>query len=175
MSTSNIQEQTLEYKPTNNYINKIEITKVRHLQDITINVTQGELKHLILTGKNGSGKTSVLEKVRDYLASIQSGDYIRLITSAKDKEKFEPIVKLLENKETLSQSEAQELNSSRINLRWANSSLQKYSDGIKVILNQSDNLKDMVVNTIIDKYQRGDFIIVYFPTIRIVDIKRSTA
>ncbi len=81
MSTTNmdVQEELLEYKPTNNYINKIEITKVRHLKDITIDVTEGELKHLILTGKNGSGKTTVLEKIRDYLSSIIDENYYNIM------------------------------------------------------------------------------------------------
>jgi predicted ATPase len=51
------------------YITDIYIKELRHLKDITIPITTPEkgLKHLILTGKNGSGKTSLLERVRDYL------------------------------------------------------------------------------------------------------------
>ncbi len=45
----------------------IEIRKVRHLENIKIEISETERKHLILTGKNGSGKTSVLEAVRDFL------------------------------------------------------------------------------------------------------------
>lgn len=47
------------------YIDSIEINKVRHLHDIEISLPDG--KHLIFTGKNGSGKTSVLEALRDFL------------------------------------------------------------------------------------------------------------
>lgn len=36
------------------YIGYIEINKVRHLRDIKIQLPDG--KHLIFTGKNGSGK-----------------------------------------------------------------------------------------------------------------------
>jgi len=45
-----------------NFITEIKIEKVRHLEDINIFLGE-EKKHLILTGKNGSGKTSVLESL----------------------------------------------------------------------------------------------------------------
>ena len=47
------------------FITKIHVEKVRHLQDIKILLSDTERKHLILTGKNGSGKTSLLEAMRD--------------------------------------------------------------------------------------------------------------
>ena len=48
------------------FIKNIKIGKVRNLQDIDISISETEKKHLILTGKNGSGKTSLLESMRDY-------------------------------------------------------------------------------------------------------------
>lgn len=50
-----------------NYITKIKINQVRHLKDIEIPLSNNERKHLIITGKNGSGKTSVLESLRLFL------------------------------------------------------------------------------------------------------------
>ena len=46
----------------------IQIHHVRHLQDIEIPLSQETRKHLILTGKNGSGKTSVLNALSSFLA-----------------------------------------------------------------------------------------------------------
>ncbi len=46
------------------FISELKINKVRHLENIKIPISKSEKKHLILTGKNGSGKTSVLEKLR---------------------------------------------------------------------------------------------------------------
>ncbi|MBK9733994.1 MAG: AAA family ATPase [Saprospiraceae bacterium] len=45
------------------FITKIDIKKVRHLQDVEIDICETERKHLMLTGKNGSGKTSVLSSI----------------------------------------------------------------------------------------------------------------
>ena len=48
----------------------IEIRKVRHLENISIPLDKNRRKHLILMGKNGSGKTSVLEAVVEYIQSL---------------------------------------------------------------------------------------------------------
>lgn len=50
-----------------NYITKIKINSVRHLKNIEIPLSENERKHLIITGKNGSGKTSLLEALRLFL------------------------------------------------------------------------------------------------------------
>ena len=52
------------------FLTDIEIRKVRHLENISIPLDKNERKHLILTGKNGSGKTSVLEAVVKYIQSF---------------------------------------------------------------------------------------------------------
>jgi predicted ATP-binding protein involved in virulence len=46
------------------FITKIKINEVRHIKDFEINLSETERKHLIITGKNGSGKTSVLEELK---------------------------------------------------------------------------------------------------------------
>ena len=51
------------------FITSVKINKVRHLEGLEIRLSDTERKHLILTGKNGSGKTSVLGALRDYLVS----------------------------------------------------------------------------------------------------------
>ena len=56
------------------FISSLEIKKVRHLRDITIPLSEQKAKHLILTGKNGSGKTSVTEALARYLNKIYIGE-----------------------------------------------------------------------------------------------------
>jgi predicted ATP-binding protein involved in virulence len=53
--------KTSEENKDDVFITDLVIHKVRHLEDIHIPLSKEERKHLILTGKNGSGKTSVLE------------------------------------------------------------------------------------------------------------------
>lgn len=56
------------------YITKLTIDKVRNLKDISIPLSENQIKHLILTGKNGSGKTSVIEALARYLDKIFTGE-----------------------------------------------------------------------------------------------------
>ncbi len=56
------------------YITKLTINKVRHLKNISIPLSENQIKHLILTGKNGSGKTSVVEALARYLDKIFTGE-----------------------------------------------------------------------------------------------------
>jgi recombinational DNA repair ATPase RecF len=48
------------------FVTKIVVYNVRHLRDLTIELSETTRKHLILTGRNGSGKTSLLEVIKDY-------------------------------------------------------------------------------------------------------------
>ncbi|MCI8872127.1 MAG: AAA family ATPase [Lachnospiraceae bacterium] len=54
------------------FITGFTIEKVRHLRDIFIPLSENQLRHLILTGKNGSGKTSVVEALAGYLENVFS-------------------------------------------------------------------------------------------------------
>lgn len=56
------------------YITKLTINKVRHIKNISIPLSENQIKHLILTGKNGSGKTSVIEALARYLDKIFTGE-----------------------------------------------------------------------------------------------------
>lgn len=52
------------------FITSIHINEVRHLKNIEIKLNPEKRQHLIPTGKNGSGKTSVLRAIKDYLQAI---------------------------------------------------------------------------------------------------------
>jgi predicted ATP-binding protein involved in virulence len=55
----------------NNFITKIQIHKLLHLENIEIDIDSNEKKHLILTGKNGSGKTTLLNEIAAFLKKVQ--------------------------------------------------------------------------------------------------------
>ena len=79
------------------FITSIHINKIRHLQNITIPLSETTCKHLILTGKNGSGKTSVIEALSAYLSiytedtsTINTLEYCKKLLLA-DKEKIKSL------------------------------------------------------------------------------------
>ncbi|MDR1831105.1 MAG: AAA family ATPase [Fusobacteriaceae bacterium] len=81
------------------FITKIHVDKVRNIKNLGIELSETERKHLILTGKNGSGKTSLLEAIRDRLKKAinygRNGEKLQLSQysdSAKIGVGFEPDV-----------------------------------------------------------------------------------
>ncbi len=57
------------------FLTAIEIKKVRHLQNIHIPLSDTKRKHLILTGKNGCGKTSVLTALAEHFQYVVSQQF----------------------------------------------------------------------------------------------------
>ena len=49
------------------FITSIEVKKVRNIENFTIPLSETERKHLIITGKNGSGKTSLLLEINNFI------------------------------------------------------------------------------------------------------------
>jgi predicted ATP-binding protein involved in virulence len=54
------------------FISYIQVNKVRHLVDFSIKLSAEERQHLIVTGKNGSGKTSLLMAIRQFLTQVHN-------------------------------------------------------------------------------------------------------
>ena len=52
------------------FISEIDIEKLYHLSDIKIKLDSYKRQHLLLTGKNGSGKTSLLLEIEKFLRAI---------------------------------------------------------------------------------------------------------
>ena len=52
------------------FVSEIYLKEARVVKDLTINFPDSERKHLILTGKNGCGKTTVLVELNTYLSKV---------------------------------------------------------------------------------------------------------
>lgn len=73
------------------FITNITIEKIRHLSGIEIPVAEDGLKHLIITGKNGSGKTSLLDALAKYLNSIMISDELETVEDGLDIRLSQPL------------------------------------------------------------------------------------
>ncbi len=60
------------------FIQKLIINSVRDIKDFSIKLDNDNRKHLILTGKNGSGKTSILEEINKLLISLLNNKFQQL-------------------------------------------------------------------------------------------------
>lgn len=140
------------------FISEINIKKVRHLENLNIPLSKTERKHLVLTGKNGSGKTSVLEAMIKYLKSIEWKFHII------DNEKgLQEAIKNYENQITYLKGNSDEDTKQRIE------SLKKNVLGIKNTLDELnkaygiDSIKVISqFDEILNKYQSGNFLLTYF-------------
>ena len=133
------------------FISEIDIEKLYHLSDIKIKLDSNKRQHLLLTGKNGSGKTSLLLEIEKFLSAINDeklsqvfDQYPTWINEAK--------------KKVLSASSDSEKYAADKDLKQCLGFLKKYSDGVQINLNQYEGLEMM--------YHNGKFITAYFPSER---------
>ena len=133
------------------FISEIDIEKLYHLSDIKIKLDSNKRQHLLLTGKNGSGKTSLLLEIEKFLRAINDeklsqvfDQYPTWINEAK--------------KKVLSATSDSEKYAADKDLKQCLGFLKKYSDGVQINLNQYEGLEMM--------YHNGKFITAYFPSER---------
>ena len=135
----------------NRYIHKIHINKVRHLQNIEIPIENDSYPHLILTGKNGSGKTSVLEAMANHLQNIVNDAYKNFLS-------IEQYIKIYQDKLNNGSNNVED----EKNLEFNKKQYAFYFGEISI---DFDN-----IDTLISKYQKGNFIIAFYQANRKVVI-----
>ena len=141
------------------YITEIQIDKLRHLSDITISLNQEKRQHLMITGKNGSGKTSLLLAVQKYLRAINDKQLKALVSL------YIPWLKKVEEKLEQAETEAESQRikkESETNLKL----ITKYQDGVKITFNTDAGELDAL-------YEEGNFITAFFPASRRAQIIRA--
>lgn len=135
------------------FLTDIKIKKVRHLENISIPLDKNKRKHLILTGKNGSGKTSVLEAMVqhfNYILSEQFDSYDEL----RKKQIF--YIDRIGAAEEISDLEKRKqfIQEEKKKLEWIECKMQNWLEGVV-----SNFTSYMVLR---EKYQNGKFIFAYY-------------
>lgn len=74
----------------NRYISEIQINNLYHLKDLSIKIADENSPHLILTGKNGSGKTVLLNAIDKFLNTIKNDKNLSFL-------KYDSNIKLFTN------------------------------------------------------------------------------
>ncbi len=153
------------------FISHIHINEVRHLKNIDIPLSDTHRQHLILTGKNGSGKTSVLEQLKFQCEQgIQLKGFQEIPT-------FKQNIIVLEKELTrlnaliINEDENKSLHTKN-QIRNQQNAIQNYKTKLKQYEQLDLTLKN--VSDISDAYQNGDFILAYFDAKRTVSMKKPT-
>lgn len=138
------------------FVSNIKINKVRHLNNITIGLSSQERKHLVITGKNGSGKTSFLDAIAVFLNSI---------TNSKDP--MEAMRNLETDKNTVLWLKKQE--GTDIKIREIMERISHYEKRIEtstggVMLEMSCSLSD-----VFSQFKQGNFVVAYYQADRVFE------
>ena len=129
------------------YISELSIKKVRHLNNLKIPVSGDTRKHLILTGKNGSGKTSLLLELRKFLTSIQDNIFFERQTGWKKN------LSDLKSALDISKDESQKVTYLNA-IASTEQSIERYGGGIEISFSSSANLSQF--------FKQGEFILAHF-------------
>lgn len=130
----------------NYFIKNIHINKLFHLNDFDIPISREEFPHLIITGKNGSGKTVLLNAISDFLNTIKNDKSVEFLGYQK------------------------QLDSWNNNLRNAidERGRMQAQNVISNVTKQIENLYGKIdlqsdlLGSIIEKYNKGEFVIAFY-------------
>lgn len=136
------------------YITNIEINHVRHLKNIEIPLSEGKMKHLIITGKNGCGKTSLLDALAAYLDVITHPESYRECKKKLEKSKEE-----LQN--VISRENASE------ELEKIQRRIDYYEKRNKILMGDLIVEFETPIDDIQDFFPQGKFITAYYKADRI--------
>ena len=139
------------------YITEIKIDELRHLSNITIELKKDRRTNLLLTGKNGSGKTTVLQAVKKYLNAITNMQFSELNNTALDNMMY------FKNQMQSASSEDERYNAQKNYEVWFNE-IKRYKDGSSILFNNTDGLDGL--------YQNGKFILAYYGADRKTEIRK---
>ncbi|MCM1234623.1 MAG: AAA family ATPase [Ruminococcus flavefaciens] len=140
------------------YITEINIEKLRHLSHIIISLNSEKRQNLIITGKNGSGKTSLLLALEKYLQAINDKIFKSLLDN------YIPRLSKIEEYLDRAKTETEKYEIKEDNAYFLRQ-VKKYADGIRVSFNGSEHIEAL--------YAQGNFITAYFPANRKTQIVRS--
>ena len=116
------------------YITEIKIEELRHLSNLTIELKKDKRTNLLLTGKNGSGKTTVLQALKKYLSAIADGQFSELNDSLL------PNMRYFKEHMQLAVSEEKRYEAQKNYIIIADK-IKKYKDGINLIFNSEDIIR----------------------------------
>ena len=136
------------------YVKKIKVNNLFHLHNFDIELGSEDTPHLILTGRNGSGKTVLLNAISDFLDKVK-GDKNLFFLDYKD------AIRVFK-KEYESATTDQDRASSKNRLEDVQ---RRYNNLYSKVDLEFSNVYDLV-----QKYNDGDFIVAFYQATRKVDM-----
>lgn len=143
------------------FLTSVDIVKVRHLKNITIPLSTEKRKHLILTGKNGSGKTSVLDSLAAFFGFLVGSNFY-------SREEIQKNINILSSNLPSGTTEEDRRQVQRKNKSIAvwEKEMRHWTDGAVTLCTSFATLRD--------KYANGQFILAYYKADRLSTVEISS-
>lgn len=136
------------------YITNIHVNELFHLKDFDIKIADANHPHLMITGKNGSGKTVLLNALVDFLNKIKDDRYLFCLS-------YDDTIKSYENR--LSHIDAKHKASVTENIRMITN--QKEDLYRKISLSPED------IKSIVESYNDNNLLLAFYSADRKVNLK----
>ncbi|MBQ3619218.1 MAG: ATP-binding protein [Bacteroidales bacterium] len=135
----------------NYFITNIRVNNLLHLNNFDIPIADEKRPHLIITGKNGSGKTILVNAIAEFLDKIKGDSYLEFL-------KYDNEIKFWQQRKNRT-----DLNvTDRVQAENQFLSIQKQQDNLCGKVNISfTNVADLI-----KKYQNGQFIFAFYQATR---------
>ena len=130
----------------NYFIKNIHINKLFHLNDFDIPISREEFPHLIITGKNGSGKTVLLNAISDFLNIIKNDKSADFLGYQKQLDTWNNHLRNATDERGRMQAQQQ---------------IEHISNRIQNLYGKIDLQSDLL-GSIIEKYNKGEFVIAFY-------------
>lgn len=132
------------------YINRIHINKLFHLNNLNITIEDENTPHLLITGKNGSGKTILLNAIAEFLDNIKDDENLSYLALG---ERLDAFWKGYDSSTVMSDKNA--FRSAAIDTSI------KFDKIFGKVIVDFDNPEEVA-----RKYHIGDFVFAYYQAIR---------
>ncbi|OMP80647.1 AAA family ATPase [[Flexibacter] sp. ATCC 35208] len=135
------------------FISSISINEVRNTKELEIPISSDERKHLIITGRNGSGKTSLLVELQKYLSAVIQESNISFLANVIRRRDY----LIYEKNEVIKNHTPESMSSYTTEIEAVNKEIKALT-GVSISFNH--------FNEILSNFNSGKFIVASFDSKR---------